>query len=211
MIALYIIGGIIILFLLSLLIKITVSVSYINDLQVKVKILFIKIKLFPFEKEIKQKKKTEVKKEKHISTKKQKPPKPQPPLKDTLLLIKDLVVEIIEKFGKYIKIEEYKVKVLVATDDPAKTGILYGVVSGILGSVSVIIDRIKRHTHKKGRIYTEVKPDFFAEESELYFSAALSLRVWQLLSMGITASKGLLRYNSLRKEISKKSKIISRR
>jgi hypothetical protein len=117
--------------------------------------------------------------------------------------VKDIVKELTEKSGRYLKLEEYRVKVLVATDDPAKTGVLYGAVSGILGGISVLVDRLKRRTRKKGKIYTEVKPDFLAEEPEVYIRIALSMRVWQMFSIGITASKGFLKYLSLQKEFAK--------
>lgn len=201
MIALYIFAGFFLLFLLSLWMKITVCVSYINDLQVRVKLLFFKIRVYPF-KEEEREEQAEPKKKRHLKQKKQKPPKENPSLKDTILLIKELLIEIIDKFGRYIRLEEYRMKVLVATDDPAKTGVLYGVVCGALASISVFIDQLKNRTHKKNEIFTEVTPDFIADEPELSVSVALSLRVWQLLSMGITASKSLLKYNSLRKEAS---------
>lgn len=203
MIAVYIICGLLILFLLFLILKITISVSYVNDLQVKLKVLFLTFTLYPTEpKEEKQKEKKPEKPKKpgHI---KQKPPKPKPPLKETLLLVKDILRELIEKTGRYLTLEEYRVKVLVATDDPAKTGVLYGAVSGILASISVMIDRLKRRTRKKDRFYTEVKADFLAEEPEIYIRIALSMRVWQMFSIGITASKGLLQYFSLQKEFAK--------
>jgi hypothetical protein len=203
MVAVYIICGLLFLFLLFLIVKLTVSVSYVNDLQVKLKVLFLTFTLYPAqpkEKEIKIKKPA---KEKKPVQKKQKPPKPKPPLKDILLLVKDIVRKLTEKTGRYIRLEEYRVKVLVATDDAAKTGVLYGVASGILGSISVMIDRIKRRTHKKDRIYTEVKADFLAEEPEIFIQIALSMRIWQLFSIGITASKGFLKYLSLQKEFAK--------
>ncbi|HAN22033.1 MAG: hypothetical protein A2Y15_01275 [Clostridiales bacterium GWF2_36_10] len=197
MITLYVIGGILVLFFLLLLTKVTVNISFLNDFQVMVKILIFKIKLYPIDE--KEEKPIKLKEKKKVA-KKQKDPKPKPPIKELLLLLKDLIIEIYSKFGKYIKIEECRIKVLVASDDPARTGVLYGVVCGILGSVSVYIDKIKRRSYKKGRIFTEVKPDFIAEEPELFVSVAFSMRVWQLMSIGITASKGFLKYNSLGKK-----------
>ncbi|HOJ47311.1 MAG TPA: DUF2953 domain-containing protein [Bacillota bacterium] len=205
MIAAYIICGLLILFLLFLIAKLTFSVSYVNDLQVKLKVLFLTFTLYPLEPEEVKKKEKKQKKPKKPGHIRQKPPTAKPPLKETLLLVKDIVAELIEKSGRYLKLEEYRVKVLVATDDPAKTGILYGAVSGILGSISVMIDRLKRRTHQKNRIYTEVKADFLAEEPEIYIRIALSMRVWQMFSLGITASKGLLQYFSLKKEFAKEN------
>ena len=203
MVAVYIICGLLLLFLLFLITKLTVSVSYVNDLQVKLKVLFFKFTLYPTEpKEKKVKIKKEAKEKKPVR-KKQKPPKPKPPLKDILLLVKDIVKELTEKTGKYLKLEEYRVKVLVATDNPAKTGVLYGVASGILGGISVMMNRIKRRTHKKDKLYTEVKADFLAEEPEISIQIALSMRVWQMFLIGITASKGFLKYLSLQKEFAK--------
>lgn len=202
MVAVYIICGLLLIFLLTLCIKLTVAVSYVNDLQVKLKVLFLTFTLYPAEPKDEKKAAKSVK-EKKPEKKKPKPPKPKPPLKETLLLVKDIVKELTEKSGRYLKLEEYRVKVLVATDDPAKTGVLYGAVSGILGSISVFVDRLKRRTRKKGKIYTEVKADFLAEEPEVFIQIALSMRIWQMFSLGITASKGLLKYFSLKKEFAK--------
>lgn len=180
-------------------VKITVCVSYIYDLQVKIKFLLFKIKIYPLEAKVEKRIKTKkLKKQKVVE--KQKPPKPKPPIKEVLLLLKELIIEIYSKFGKYIKIEEYRVRVLVATDDPAKTGVLYGVVCAIMGNISVFINQIKRRTRREGKILTEVTPDFLAEEPELFVSVALSMRIWQLMLLGITASKGFLKYISLSKE-----------
>lgn len=199
MIVLYIIGGILILFLLSLFIKLTIKISYANDLQIKLKILFFTIKIYPL-KDKEEKEKEAAEKKKRKLKEKHKPPKPKPALRETFVLLKEFLTEIIEKFGRYARLEEYRVKVLVASDNPAKTGILYGFVSGVLGNLSVLLNRIKRRTRKEGKIYTEAKADFLAEEPELFLSIALSMRIWQMFSMGISASKGLLRYNSLQKE-----------
>jgi hypothetical protein len=199
LVAVYIISGIIFLFLLFLLVKVSVVISYVNDLQVKLKILFLTFTLYPAKIKEKAEKVTPEEK-KQIKEKKQKQPKPKPPIKDTLLLVKDIIEQLTGKFGRFIKLEEYKVKVLIATDEPAKTGILYGLASAIVGSISVFVDAIKRRTHRKDRIYSEVKADFLAEEPEIFIKAALSLRVWQMSSMGITASKGFLKYLSLQKE-----------
>ncbi|HBR32818.1 MAG: DUF2953 domain-containing protein [Eubacteriales bacterium] len=205
MVWLYIIGGFLILLLLFLFMKVTIRVSYIGDLQVWIRFLFIKLKIYPLKEKAEEKAPPIAKKQK--KPKEPKPEKPKPPLAETINLIKELFIEIITKFGRYIKLEEYRIKVLVATDDPAKTGVLYGIVCGTLGSVSVFIDRLKKRTRKKGRIYTEVTPDFIAGQSELYVSAAMSMRIWQFFSMGITATRGFLRYNSLRKETDAKNKI----
>lgn len=202
MIALYIIGGIFVFFFLLMFVRLSVMASYLeDDLQVKLKILFIKLTIYPFKEEKKVEKHKVVKKE---PSKPKKEPKPVPPINETLLLLKDFVIEVVGKFGKYIKLEEYRIKLLVATEDPARTGVLYGLVSGILANISVFIERIKRRTKKKGRIFTEVKPDFISEKPEIFISVALSMRLWQFFSVGITASKGFLKYNSLRKAEDKK-------
>jgi hypothetical protein len=194
---LYILCGVLLLFLLVAFIKITVYISFANDLRVFIRVLFFKIRIYPFKEEKVEKK--PVQKKKPGKIKEAKPPRPRPPLKETLLLVKELVTEILGRFGRYIRIEEYRVKVLVATDDPAKTGVLYGAICGVLGSISVMIYRIKRRTRRAGRIYTEVNADFVSEEYELFLSVALSMRVWQLFIMGITVAKGLIKYNSLTK------------
>ena len=199
--ALYITGGIIAFLLLLSLVKVTVKLSFVNDLQVRLKILFISIKIYPLK--AAEPKKAAPAKKKPPAPAKPRPEKKTPPIKDILHLVKELVAESYSKFRHYIRLEEYRVKVLVATDDPAKTGVLYGAVCAALGALSVVTDRIKRRSKKKGRFYTEVTPDFIAEQPELFLSVALSLRIWQLASMGATAAKGLLKYNSLSKGVNK--------
>ncbi len=196
---LYILIGIALLTLLFLWTKATVHVSYKQEeIGVKLKFGLFRFNLYPPKEEEKIEKKPKVKKKK--PPKKKPKDKVKPPLKEVIHLVKDLVVETIHKFGKYLRLEEYRVKILVATEDPAMTGVIYGVVSGVLGSIAVYVQNLPRKTNNKKLIYTEVKPDFIATDYELFVSFAVSLRVWQLMSLGVTGGRGLLRYTALTKK-----------
>lgn len=197
--ALYIIAGILLFFALLLFIKIKVRVSFCGDIEVVLKALFFKFSLYPGKEKKPKKAPPREEKPKEIPQKKPKPPRAKLALRDALTLIKELITEFISKFGKYLKLEEYRVRLLVATPDPADTALLYGAASAALGSISVLVYSLKRKSRKKGAFSTEIKPDFLAEQPELFFSAALSIRVWQLFSVGITATRAWLKYLSLTK------------
>lgn len=210
MTALYIICAILFLLLLLLFIKVTFSFSYYyyGSPQFSVKILFKTLRFdigegthedeTETEKELKRRKaekkaKEGVEKEKEGS----------PSLKDSLNRIKTTLQDFLRKYRKYTRLERFIVKISVASEDPSDTAIQYGAVSALCGAIYAFVVSIKKRSKKADDLYMEVKPDFFSVKPDVALDIAFSLRIWQLLSCGLTAYKG---YKSLNKSNSKKNK-----
>ena len=61
----------------------------------------------------------------------------------------------------------------------------------------MLVCSLKRRTRNPKLIYTEIKPDFIAEQTDFYADIELSIRLWQILSLGMTA---LGVYNKLKSD-----------
>lgn len=199
MIALYIIGGLLLLIIILLLLKLTFRFSWCAGLLLEIKIGFYTIKkeFAPSspvsvgdEGEIAEsengKKKAKEKDESSVS------------FGELLPVIRETIASLAKKLKKHLKLEKYIVKLCVASDDPAKTAILYGAVSASAASLQTFVDTLPHISHKKGRIYTEVKPDFISDKPDIFIDIALSVRVWQGLSLLLTLLGGYKKYKTLK-------------
>ena len=206
MTALYIIGGILLFFALLMLVKIGIFFSYYGGAPVfTVKIGFIKLTF-----DIKEMKKDaeevddaeieELKKKHKKKKKKKKAPKEKPPspaLMDTLRVFKAGVLRFYEKYKKYAKLERYIIKISVATEDPALTGVLYGGVAALAGSLHAWAVSVKKRSRKAEDLYTEVRPDFLAEKTDAAAEIGFSLRIWHILSCAMTLLFTYRKYKKL--------------
>lgn len=198
MIALYIVGGLLLLIALLLLLKLTFRFSWCAGLLLEVKIGFYTVRkeFAPHVPEANDEDVTEDEKEEKPKTKDKE--KSGVPFKKLVPMIRETVAEIAKKLKKHLKIEKYILKINVATDDPAKTGILYGAVSASAASLAVYIDSLKHVSKKKGRVLTEVTPDFISEKPDIFVDISLSVRVWQALSLLGSLLGGYKKYKLLK-------------
>ncbi|MEG2003356.1 MAG: DUF2953 domain-containing protein [Clostridia bacterium] len=202
MTALYIIIGVLLLIFLLLLTKIRVNLLYCDDFSVALKVLFFKYKLEQqepqdedtqnFDKQKKEKKTKKIKKKK-ISAQK------NLSFREIIEKLKDIIFKLIKKAGKYIFLEKYIVKAQIASDDPAKTAILYGAACGAAGSLWALIDSLKHKTKNPKMLITELKPDFISEKSDFYINIEFSIRIWQTLVLALIALKAVKLFDFERK------------
>ncbi|MEG1742665.1 MAG: DUF2953 domain-containing protein [Clostridia bacterium] len=195
MTALYIIIGVLLLIFLLLLTKIRVNLLYCDDFSVALKVLFFKYKLEQQEPQDEQKKEKKTKKikKKKISAQK------NLSFREIIEKLKDIIFKLIKKAGKYIFLEKYIVKAQIASDDPAKTAILYGAACGAAGSLWALIDSLKHKTKNPKMLITELKPDFISEKSDFYINIEFSIRIWQTLVLALIALKAVKLFDFERK------------
>lgn len=202
MTALYILLSILLLIFLAAFIKITVFFSYCTQPQLEVKIGFVKIRILPPKDEKEPKKQKKGKPSPQApKEKKEKPPRRKPPLKELVGSLKEYLIEAVQKMGKYVNVESYRVKILVAGDDPAATALIYGGVCAALRPLEAFIRSIRGGRKNAKKITTEIETDFLAEDFEIDFSASFSIRIWQTFSLGITGGKALMQFLSMTKPI----------
>ncbi|MDD4125218.1 MAG: hypothetical protein PHW77_05795 [Eubacteriales bacterium] len=195
MTALYITAGILLILVLMLFLKISFRISWCGDLLIAFRVGFYKKEYRLFGQ------KAEPEEAEAIPPKHKKPgeTKEEPvSLKQMLPIIKETLTELYVKTKKHIRLDRYIVKIAVATDDPAKTGILYGVVAGSASSLLRLAEGIGHKTKRRGEIYTEVIPDFIAEKPDIHIDIILSTRVWRGLSMVYSLTNGYNKYKKLK-------------
>lgn len=115
------------------------------------------------------------------------PAEAKPPLTEVLAAFRDLIVGMCRGFAREIEIELLRLRVLVATDDPAKTGMLYGTVCALLTSVQAIAEHAPRI--RKDHVTIAAECDFLACSWELDAAVCLSVRGWRLLRLSLRSAR----------------------
>ena len=208
MAALYIILGILGVFaflLLLLLLPIKASLVYNGVFEVKIKYLLFKKTLFkavPGEKAktAVPKKPKEREKEKEDTSRKDKEELESPSVGELVPVASEVFKKVLSRFGKSARLEKAVFKCLVASDDPAKTAVIYGAVSGAAGNLFVLLKSLKRRSKRKGSVDFLVEPDFVAERFELFADVRISAVPLKLLIALLSAWRGYKRIRSLWKE-----------
>ncbi len=193
MIALYIIGGILVLLALLLLLRVTLTVEYCGGVFITLKVGFLH-----FSGKRTGRSEEEVPQVPDESEERKKKEETEVSLKETLALIRDTLAELLKQIKKNIKLKRFVLKVNVATPDPAATGVLYGAVCAAAGSLTALIATIKRRSHKKDAVYTEITPDFISDRPDIYFETVLTTRLWRTLKILLTLKKGYKNYRELK-------------
>ncbi len=221
MTALWILLGIALFFFLIAMTKITLILSTAEGFSASLRILFLKIRLAPKkekppklrkfrikafrkwrlkeEKKLLQseKKKEKKKKKAPAEEEKEKKKKPKRPLRQTVAFGFDLVryvaVRAVLKFGHYLKIDVRRFAVTVGGEDPAKTAVTYGAVSQATAYLFAFLERHANLRYPRGEgTPVTVGVDFLSPKSLFLIDLSFSIRIWQILAVGVTALKGYL-------------------
>ena len=191
MTALCIIGGVLLFFVWLFTRKLHIGAGFADDPFLYVRILFLKLRL-PREKaahteENPKEQTTEKGRKKKAKKEKEKAALPKKAVGEYITIFTDALKELVHKLKKYLFLEKYIIKADIGTDDAAKTAILYGAASNAAAQLWMLVCSLKRRTRNPKLIYTEIKPDFIAEQTDFYADIELSIRLWQILSLGMTA------------------------
>jgi len=145
----------------------------------------------------KEKPKKEKKKKKQPVSTEEKPQKEKKKMTVDELLelvgsLVDIVGGVFGKFGRYSRIDVRKLYIRVASEDPAKTAQLYGIVSQALVYMREIFVNVKNfRLHNDTRVGVEA--DFMSDKIIAEVDLEYSIRLWQILSIGIGAGIGALK------------------
>lgn len=159
-----------------------------------------RIPVFP----LKEKDKPEKKKKKAKKPKKEKPPKPlDEKVGGALDYARELLPLALEAAGMFyhrLRMDTLELELTVGSDDPADTAMRYGQASAVLGSFWYPLTEA---FHVKDG-HAKVNLDFDAKEMTLYAAASLSLKIGQILWLGIyigvKALKGFLAVRNKQKQ-----------
>jgi hypothetical protein len=191
MTALCIIGGVLLFFVWLFTRKLHIGAGFADDPFLYVRILFLKLRLPPEKaahtEENPKEQTTEKGRKKKAKKEKGKAALPKKAVGEYITIFTDALKELVHKLKKYLFLEKYIIKADIGTDDAAKTAILYGAASNAAAQLWMLVCSLKRRTRNPKLIYTEIKPDFIAEQTDFYADIELSIRLWQILSLGMTA------------------------
>lgn len=193
MIALWILLGIFALLALLLSLKLCFHIEYREELAVTVRVLGIPIPLYPRKQKrvdpsdyslraLRKKRKKAAKK----NGKRQKAAKRQTAQKkaptSVLSFLRRFLRILLEKTFGYLRIRVKRLKLLVATGDPASTAILFGAVNAAVIYLLEVLDRFGKFDGKRSAELS-VKPDFTAPKTTVDIHLVLSLRVWHAFAI----------------------------
>ena len=191
MTALCIIGGVLLFFVWLFTRKLHIGAGFADDPFLYVRILFLKLRLPPEKaahtEENPKEQTTEKGRKKKAKKEKEKAALPKKAVGEYITIFTDALKELVHKLKRYLFLEKYIIKADIGTDDAAKTAILYGAASTAAAQLWMLVCSLKRRTRNPKLIYTEIKPDFIAEQTDFYADIELSIRLWQILSLGMTA------------------------
>lgn len=191
MTALCIIGGVLLFFVWLFTRKLHIGAGFADNPFLYVRILFLKLRLPPEKaahtEENPKEQTTEKGRKKKAKKEKEKAALPKKAVGEYITIFTDALKELVHKLKKYLFLEKYIIKAAIGTDDAAKTAILYGAASNAAAQLWMLVCSLKRRTRNPKLIYTEIKPDFIAEQTDFYADIELSIRLWQILSLGMTA------------------------
>ena len=96
----------------------------------------------------------------------------------------------LKRTGRRLCLAPLKVHLLVAGPDPADTALLYGRLEAALGAALPALYRLVRIKDQDVRLFL----DFQREQMDLIADVGLSLRPWDLVSVGLRAGGSLLKW-----------------
>lgn len=193
LVILAILGGLLLLFGLLLLLRVGVQLRYDGSFSVKLKVLFLSFTLFPKKEKLRikgqppsekkeKKKKKKQKKEKAVSKK--------PDFSELFSFYRQLFTEVIlpalGRFLKHLHLRVDQLQIEIASEDAAKTALLYG--SAVSGGTA-FLEFLRNITHlKMGReeeIY--IRSRFDKTEGSCRVRITLSLCLWQAVHILLPA------------------------
>ena len=184
----------VIAFLLS--IKVTLKISYTDKLAVYLKILFIKIKLYPQKdkktrypksmskrkaKKIRDSLKTKKKKAKKVKKKESDEEKESTDMLSILFIVSSFVKNFIKRFTRAIRLKASKIKIIVATEDAAKTAITYAAVTQSINLFFPVLDDLKTVKKLPKGKNLSVSAAFLSDKPTLDINLELYVRIGSAL------------------------------
>ena len=222
MTALYIIGGVLLLFIAILFIPIGVELRYDGEFAAALRVLFIryriipkrkkKIKLRKFSKKryermiAREKKKAEkkaAKKAKKAAEKAQKKAEGEkaaeakkkkrdvPKLIGDLWDMRDLIVRTVRDFVGRIRTERVKIRLVIGSDNAAKSALIYGAASNFAVEVPEIL---RTQTNLRRECEIALGVDFTSEETVADIEMRFALRIASVLATALVFIFGFVKH-----------------
>ena len=180
MTALYIISSIILILVLLLVSSIKLKISVSKDISVTASYLFFKYRILPKDKSKKPSQKD--KKRPFDSLKKLVKENGFVGAVKEVLGIFKAIIKAIGKSAKHIRVKRFDLRIVAASDDPAKTGIEYGALCAVVfPTVKALQDTFKWNNNHT-RVF--IDSDFSGVEPKIMLESELKLKVWYIICVG---------------------------
>lgn len=221
MIALYIIGGILLLLLILLIIPVGIRIKYDKDFSLYIVAGFIKYRVIPgrqkkikisdyTEKKMRRKAEKLRKKEEKKAKKKKPEDTEKKEKKDSVLVARlknidtapdmieelyDMLMIVSDKFAKRLTVKIFRLDAIIGSDNAAKTAILFGGAMSVASCISAFLDQHMNLKKRKGASIN-ISPDFLSEKTIVSADAAMTVRLGGMFTL-------LIEIRSVIKEILK--------
>ena len=194
----YIAVAILLLLLAAALLRIRIRFLYNEqELAVYLYILCFRYRLYPKQKRVKIKHYTykryrrrllaqreKQRKKQGVKGTSKKESKKKKPLRESLRVYTYLVKKLYLRFLHHFRIDVARLHITVATGDAAQTAIAYGFTCQ---TVACLLELLQNHTnfHRTYRAQCAIEPDFIGEKSHASCDVSFSLRVFEIVDLGI--------------------------
>ncbi len=115
-------------------------------------------------------------------------PKSKRSLLDNLGLIKAILDDIPPRFLRHLKVKLSRIVIVVASDDAAKTAIMYGAVSQTVAYIVAFLDQMSRLKYAPDA-EVDVIANFLAEKPTANVKISVAVRVWHIFDILLAAVK----------------------
>ena len=173
MTALIIIGVILLIIVMILFLPVHVTAAVKDEAKVFLRILFVRIKLFPMKEKPKKKKKEQKPKQEKPKEKTEKKEKEKRDIPSLVRSVADILGVFLREFSKY--------KIIIGTDDAAKTALLYGAAEQATAYLFTILGENAKFTFSKKN--SLVWADFTSDRTMADVKIDVSISVFGTLAM----------------------------
>lgn len=181
MTALIIIGVILLIIFIILFLPVHITAAVKDEAKVFLRILFVKIKLFPMKEKPKKKKKEQKPKQEKPKEKTEKKEKEKRDIPSLIRSVADILGVFLRQFSKHVKIKVLRYKIIIGTDDAAKTALLYGAAEQATAYLFTVLGENAKFTFSKKN--SLVWADFTSERTTADVKIDVSINVFGALAM----------------------------
>ncbi len=216
MIALWIVLGILLFFLLLLSLRAHVLLTAEDDVTVTVKVLFLRFRIFPKKptpkrtlkaqrkkekKEAQKQAKADAKVKKAEEHKKQHKKKSFPEILRMIKMFARILKQLSSRFSSYFRLKLSRMVLRVGGPDAAQTAVRYGAISAAVSYLATLLEQfVTVKTPRKSEL--RVEADFVSNDITYDIMMDFSVSLRAVLALGI---RFLFAYLKERKHINKKS------
>ena len=112
-------------------------------------------------------------------------------LEENLDLIKRVVSFFFSRLFRHLRIDVTRIRIIVGSDEAAKTAITYGIVVQAVAYILALLDKVS-NVRGLARRDVYVDADFLSEETKVDVKIAFSIRLWHILHLAFGSLRRLI-------------------